>query len=38
VTTGHGQEDAPWARANQVGVFSCLHDACEHIAHKLKVG
>jgi D-glycero-D-manno-heptose 1,7-bisphosphate phosphatase len=36
VTTGHGQEDAPWAHANQVGVFSNLLGACEHIAHKLQ--
>jgi len=35
VTTGHGQEDAPWADAQKVGVFSNLLGACEHIAHKL---
>jgi len=32
VTTGHGQEDAPWAREHAVPVFEHLQAACEHIA------
>ena len=36
VTTGHGLEDAPWAHASQVSVFSNLLGASEHIARRLQ--
>jgi histidinol-phosphate phosphatase family protein len=32
VTTGHGQEDSPWAREQGLPVFENLLAACHHIA------
>jgi len=36
VTTGHGQEDVPWAQAQSVPVFDTLLGACEYITQRVK--